>query len=87
MRGNTQKQGIDYIETFSSVVKMTTIRTIIALAAIRKWSLYQLNVNNAFPHGDLYDEVYTRMPEGIPNRHNKVCKLQKSLHGLKQVSR
>ena len=57
---------------------MTTIRTIIALAAARKWPLYQLEVNNAFLHGDLYKEVYMKMPEGISNPCNKVCKLKKN---------
>lgn len=79
IRGFTQKYGIDCQEVFSLVVKITTIRSIVALAMSKGWIISQLDVNNAFLHGDLNEEVYMKVPKGIPNLPNKVYGLKKSL--------
>ncbi|KAJ0480735.1 putative RNA-directed DNA polymerase [Helianthus annuus] len=86
-KGFNQREGIDFGETFSPVVKMVTVRVVLKLAVNNNWPLYQMDINNAFLYGTLYEDVYMTQPQGYSSNDNKVCKLVKSLYGLKQAPR
>ena len=88
-KGYSQVEGIDFHEVFSSVVKHSLIRALLALVAIEDLELHQLDVKTTFLHGDLDEEIYMQQPEGfeVIGKENYVCWLEKSLYGLKQSPR
>ena len=84
-KGYTQIYDFDYYDTFSPIAKMTSIRILFSMATMRSWLLYQLDINNAFLHGDLAEEVYMEQPPGFVAQEESslVCRLRCSLYGLK----
>ena len=88
-RGFCQKEGIDYEETFVPVARYTSIRTIMALASMIKWSLHKMYVKKTFMNGVIVEEVYIKQPQGfeVEDRVTHLCKLKKALYGLKEAPR
>ena len=88
-KGFSQKEGVDYNEVFSPVVKHSSIRTLLAIVACYDLELEQLDVKTAFLHGELEEQIYMRQPEGfvVSGKEDHVCLLRKSLYGLKQSPR
>ncbi|GJW39705.1 putative RNA-directed DNA polymerase [Tanacetum coccineum] len=87
IKGYRQREGLDYFDTYSPVTRITSIRMILAIAALRNLEVHQMDVKTAFLNGDLEEEIYMNQPEGFiaPGQEGKVCRLVKSLYGLKQA--
>ena len=88
-QGYSQKEGLDYDETFSPVVRSESVRSVIALASKNGLKLHQMDITTAFLNGDLEEEVYMKQPEGFlaDGQEHLVCRLKKSIYGLKQSPR
>ncbi|GJY29456.1 retrotransposon protein, putative, ty1-copia subclass, partial [Tanacetum coccineum] len=89
IKGFRQRGGLDYFDTYSPVTRITSIRMIFAIAVLRNLEVYQMDVKTAFLNGDLEEEIYMNQPDGFiaPGQKGKVCRLVKSLYGLKQSPR
>jgi len=88
-RGFSQKEGINYTETFSPAARYSTIRSIIYFASVMGWKLHQMDVKTTFLNGVVEEEEYMEQPEGfvIHDGETHVCRLKKALYGLKQAPR
>jgi Reverse transcriptase (RNA-dependent DNA polymerase)/GAG-pre-integrase domain/Integrase core domain/gag-polypeptide of LTR copia-type len=85
--GHKQTYGEDYDLTYAPVSRITTLRTMLSVAAYRGWKVHQVDIKTAFLHGDIDTDVYMEQPEGFVDDADMVCKLDKCLYGLKQAPR
>ena len=87
VKGFRQREGLDYFDTYSPVTRITSIRVLVALAAVYGLEIHQMDVKTVFLNGELEEEIYMEQPEGfvVPGKEKKVCRLVKSLYGLKQA--
>ena len=88
-KGYTQKEGIDYDETFSPVAMLKSIRILLALAAALDYEIWKMDVKIAFLNGELEEDIYMQQPKGFIalGQEHMVCKLHRSIYGLKQASK
>lgn len=90
-RGFTQQEGIDFKETYSPVVKFTTIRLLLAFATEWDMNVHQLDISTAYLNADIEEELYMMQPEGFVQYDSSgkplVCRMKKSLYGLRQAER
>jgi Reverse transcriptase (RNA-dependent DNA polymerase) len=88
-KGYTQETGLDYTETYSPVIKPTTIKNILSLAVTQSWPIRQLDVNNIFLHGELHEIIHMSQPSDFedPQHPTHICRLHKALYGLRQSPR
>ena len=86
-KGYRQREGIDYFDTYAPVARISSIKTLIAISALKGLYIHQMDVKTAFLNGYLNEDIYLEQPEGfvMPGQENKVCRLIKSLYGLKQA--
>lgn len=86
-KGCSQKYGVDYSETYSPVVRYSSIRLLMALAVKKDFKICQMDAVTAFLQGDLDEDIFMQQPEGFNDGTGKVCKLNRSIYGLKQSGR
>ena len=86
-KGYSQVHGVDYIDTFSSVAKMDSIRLVLAMAASKGWQVHHIDVKSALLHGELQEDIYMKQTKCFQEDPALVCRLNKSFYGLKQAPR
>jgi len=84
-KGYDQEYGIDYGDTFTPIAQLTSVWSLLAIGATKRWQLFQVEVKNAFLNGNLQEEVYMKPPPGYEHPPNKVYRLRRALYGLKQA--